>query len=50
METEYELAKGGFVTLNWVRDVQAVQPMYENTLITLANGTKYLLRGRWFGV
>ena len=46
----YTLAKGGWVRFDWDKDVQAVCPMYENTLVTLNNGISYLLKGRDYGV
>ncbi len=50
MEQTYELAGGGWVKIDWEKDVQSVQPHYESTLIVLTNGVKYLLRGRRYGV
>lgn len=48
--SRYELANGGWAIFDWEKDVQAVQPMYENTLVTLNNGTRYLLKGRNYKV
>ena len=50
METSYELSRGGWVKFDWEKDVQAVRPKYEDTLVTLRNGASYLLRGRIYGV
>jgi hypothetical protein len=46
----YTLAKGGWVKFDWEQDVQSVQPHYEDTIVVLKNGIKYLLRGRSYGV
>jgi hypothetical protein len=43
------LAGGGTVEFD-ADDVMAIQPHYENTLVTLKNGTKWMLVGRNYGV
>ena len=45
----YKTANGGWVELKQ-SDVQSVQPRYENTLVVLTNGVRYLLQGRDYGV
>ena len=50
MTREYELSRGGWVKFDWDRDVQAVRPKWEDTLVTLYSGMSYLLRGRSYGV
>lgn len=47
---KYELANGGWVRFDWEKDVQSVQPKYENTVVVLNNGVAYLLKGRSYGV
>lgn len=49
MVREYSLARGGWVKIDW-QDVQSVQPHYEDTVIVLKNGVRYLLKGRNYGV
>jgi len=54
-ESTYQLAnnvgdRGGWVKFDWDKDVQAVKPHYENTIVVLKNGTHYLLFGRGYGV
>ncbi len=46
----YELARGGWVKFDWEKDVQAVMPNYEDTLVVLNNGVTYKLKGRSYGV
>jgi len=48
--SRYELANGGWVRFDWEKDVQSVQPRYENTLVILTNGVAYLLKGRNYKV
>ena len=48
--SEYKLARGGWVKFDWEKDIQAVRPLYENTMVTLMNGVSYLLEGRRYGV
>lgn len=45
----YKLSRGGEVTFHW-KDLMAVEPNYENTVVTLKNGTKWSLSGRNYGV
>ncbi len=51
MEKRYTLKNGnGWVKFDWSKDVQSVQPNYENTYVVLRNGQSYLLQGRGYGV
>jgi len=50
MEKRYPLSRGGFVFFDWSKDVQSIQPLYENTKIILRNGLVYILEGRGYGV
>ena len=50
MTSEYILARGGWVRFDWDKDIQAVRPLFENTLVTLVSGVSYLLSGRVYGV
>jgi len=47
---QYSLAKGGWVKFDWEKDVQSLQPHYEDTIVVLNNGVTYLLKGRGYGV
>lgn len=47
--SSYKLARGGVVEFGF-DEVMAVEPNYENTLVTLKNGTRWLLAGRDYGV
>lgn len=49
-KTRYKLANGGWVLIDWEKDIQSVQPKYENTVVVLNNGVAYLLEGRNYGV
>lgn len=44
-----KLTNGGWVEFDG-DEVQSVQPHYEDTIVVLKNGTKYLLHGRNYDV
>ncbi len=50
MERAYQLADYGWVRFDWEKDVQSVQPLYNNTIVILRNGVRYVLQGRGYGV
>lgn len=45
----YETANGGVVKING-KDIESIQPAYDDTKIVLKNGNVYILRGRGYGV
>ncbi len=47
---EYKLSHNGWVKFDWTKDVQACYPHYEDTVVVLNNGVRYLLEGRDYGV
>jgi len=54
MKERYELrdlyGRGGYVEFDWDKDVEAVRPSYENTVVILKSGRSYSLKGRNYGV
>ena len=50
MKRKHRLANGGWALFDFDKDVQSLQPNYDNTYVLLNNGTSYLLEGRSHGV